>query len=441
METARNVSLGQRVAAVLIRDPLTAPHARRNDALLAAGLGVVAVVIALVGGDGRRPDVLGWALLFAVVLPLVWRRRAPLLVLLTMVAFVAPYHALDYNHNAPIPATMTALYTVGATGRPRRTLLTGAMVVGVTTAIAGTSSPHDALEVLRISGWIVAFLMVGMDVRIYRRYADSLVERAERAERTREEEAARRVAEERVRIARDLHDLLAHSITLIGVRTSVASHILTVTPDRLDRAAVAQALEEIAETCRDARAEVRTTLEVLREGTGEGTGPAERRPAAGAAGEGPLPDLASLPGLVRRAGARLTLRTDEAPYVPPAVAAAAYRIVQEALTNSVRHAGPGAAAAVRVEASDAVLRVVVTDDGDPSSGGGGGGTPGSGFGIVGMRERARSVGGTLSAEPREEGGFEVAAILPLRARAAQAVRPVQEPYAAQEPDGAPGAVI
>ena len=92
--------------------------------------------------------------------------------------------------------------------------------------------------------------MLGVDVRIYRQYVAAIVERAERAERTREEEARRRVAEERLRIARDLHDLLAHSITLIGVQTSVAAHVLAADPDRLDRAAVAKALDDIAETCR-----------------------------------------------------------------------------------------------------------------------------------------------------------------------------------------------
>jgi signal transduction histidine kinase len=365
----------------------------RDDALLAAGVGVLAVTLALSFDNGLAPDALGWALLFGSTAALVWRRTRPLPVLAAVLLCVVPYHALDNMHFAPLPGSLLALYTVAATARPAHTLLIGTGVIGLALSVMFRVDGHQGLETLRTSGWLFAVLVLGVQMRTYRRYIASVVGRAERAERTREEEAARRVAEERLRIARDLHDLLAHSITLIGVQTSVASHILTVAPDRLDRAAVAQALDDIAETCRTARAEVRTTLEVLRAGEGQ---------------RGPLPDLASLPGLARTAGARLTLRTEAAPDIAPAVAAAAYRIVQESLTNSVRHAGPAARAAVCVEARDTALHVTVTDDGDPP-----GGTAGSGFGIIGMRERARSVGGELSAGPREGGGFEVAAVLPL----------------------------
>lgn len=167
-----------------------------------------------------------------------------------------------------MPQTWIVLYTVAVTGRPLRTLAVGVGVTSVMVTVVLALSAHDGLELLRISGWVVAVLFCGVDVRIYRQYVASVLERAERAERTREEEAARRVAEERLRIARDLHDLLAHSITLIGVQTSVAAHILTVDPERLDRQAVAASLDDIAETCREARAELRTTLRVLR-GTGQ----------------------------------------------------------------------------------------------------------------------------------------------------------------------------
>jgi signal transduction histidine kinase len=236
-------------------------------------------------------------------------------------------------------------------------------------------------------------------MRFYRQYVASIVERAERAERTREEEARRRVAEERLRIARDLHDLLAHSITLIGVQTSVAAHVLAADPERLDRGTVAKALDDIAETCRSARGELRTTLEVLRD--------------QGVAGEerGPLPGLDGVPDLVaaaRLAGARVEtdVRVGEA---PPAVGAAAYRIVQEALTNAVRHAGPEPAVRVELYEERGALRLSVTDDGTGLAPGAGS----SGFGLVGMRERARSVGGTLDAGPRTGGGFEVSAVLPI----------------------------
>ncbi|MFE2047015.1 sensor histidine kinase [Streptomyces sp. NPDC059459] len=390
--------------AVINRDPRTAPHGTRNDAVLAAALLAVAACLALFTDEGRRPDAAGWTLLVAAHIPIVWRRRHPLLVLAAVVVLVGPYHALDNNHAAPGPASYVALYTLAVTGRPLRTLLTGVAVLTFSVSIMLTVDAHQAVELLRISGWVVAILFAGVDVRYYRQYVAAIVERAERAERTREEEARRRVAEERLRVARDLHDLLAHSITLIGVQTSVAAHVLTADPDRLDRATVAKALDDIAETCRSARGELRTTLEVLRE---------QDAPDA----RGPLPGLHGLPDLVeaaRLAGARAELSVD-AGTVPPAVGAAAYRIVQEALTNAVRHAGPEPTVRVEVRGERGALRLSVTDDGtgpDDPAATALVGTPG--FGLVGMRERARSVGGTLDAGPRAggAGGFAVTALLP-----------------------------
>lgn len=239
--------------AAINRDPLTAPHRTRNDAIFAAGVAVLAVALALLVDDGRRLDPLGWALLLGAHVPLVWRRTRPVLVMLAVVACVAPYHGLDFHHAAPTPASYLALYTVAVTGRPLRTVLVGMGVLGVAVSVMLSVSAKDAIQLLEISGWVVAMLFFGVDVRFYRRYVASIVDRAERAERTREEEARRRVAEERLRIARDLHDLLAHSITLIGVQTSVAAHVLTADPERLDRKAVAQALDDIAGTCRTAR--------------------------------------------------------------------------------------------------------------------------------------------------------------------------------------------
>ncbi|MBV1949379.1 sensor histidine kinase [Streptomyces sp. BV129] len=461
--------------AAVNRDPLTAPHRTRNDVFLAVGVTVLAVVLALLVDDGLPPGAPGWALLAGAHVSLVWRRSRPLLVLLAVAACVTPYHALDYDHAVPIPATLLALYTVAATGTVRRSLLTAVVVLGPTLIINSFTNPDGALELLRISGWIIAVLFFGVDARFYRRYVASIVERAERAERTREEEVRRRVVEERLRIARDLHDLLAHSITLIGVRTSVAAHVLTADPDRLDHKAVAQVLDDIAETCRTARGELRTTLEVLRAnetsvgaagqrerqrvaGPGSGPGPGSgSSPGSGlgfADGRGPLPGLDGLGALVeaaREAGAEVELSV-HADGVPPSVGAAAYRIVQEALTNAVRHGGrEDLTVRVGLRAAEGTLRVTVTDDGTSQGTGRGTGQgtgqrtgrgtnqgmgrgpghgvsgavrvgvgrgqgaagSGPGFGLVGMRERARSVGGTLDAGPGPTAGFEVTAVLPL----------------------------
>ncbi|WP_328693381.1 histidine kinase [Streptomyces phaeochromogenes] len=421
----------ERVMAAINRDPLTAPHRTRNDAIFAAGVAVLAVALALLVDDGRRLDPLGWALLLGAHVPLVWRRTRPVLVMLAVVACVAPYHGLDFHHAAPTPASYLALYTVAVTGRPLRTVLVGMGVLGVAVSVMLSVSAKDAIQLLEISGWVVAMLFFGVDVRFYRRYVASIVERAERAERTREEEARRRVAEERLRIARDLHDLLAHSITLIGVQTSVAAHVLTADPERLDRKAVAQALDDIAGTCRTARGELRTTLEVLRAhdavvGVGTDLGAGAGPGSVSGAGDmrGPLPGIDGLAGLAesgRVAGAKVELSV-RADGIPPSVGAAAYRIVQEALTNAVRHGGrEDLTVRVGLWTADGALRVSVTDDGTggganggANAGGGAGSSDGTpGFGLVGMRERARSVGGTLDAGPGPAEGFEVTATLPL----------------------------
>ncbi|MFJ4788694.1 sensor histidine kinase [Streptomyces sp. NPDC088794] len=417
----------ERVMSAINRDPLTAPHRTRNDAVLALGVAVLAVAITLMGGEGIRPDHLGWTLLLAGHVPLVWRRRRPVMALLGVVACMAPYYAFDYNPAPPVPAIVLALYTVAATGAVRRTLLTGVAVLGSTVISNGITDQDEALDSLEISGWIISVLVVGIAVRYYRLYVASIVERAERAERTREEEARRRVAEERLRIARDLHDLLAHSITLIGVQTSVAAHVLTADPERLDRKAVAQALDDIAGTCRTARGELRTTLEVLRAhdtvavaDPGAGAGSVFGSVSGAEDMRGPLPGIDGLAGLAetgRVAGAKVELSV-RADGIPPSVGAAAYRIVQEALTNAVRHGGrEDLTVRVGLWTADGTLRVSVRDDGtggDAGSGGGAGPSDGGpGFGLVGMRERARSVGGTLDAGPGPAGGFEVTATLPL----------------------------
>ncbi|MFF8862358.1 sensor histidine kinase [Streptomyces sp. NPDC015139] len=396
-----------------VQATITAPRPRRalasldplrQDACLAAGLAALASLIAVTLGTGRHPDALGWVLLLALHVPLAWRRRAPLTALTVMIALIAGYHQLDYNHSAPTAASMVILYTVAAGGSPRRTAAVGVSVVALMVALKIDHGVAGLAVTFQITGWIVSMLVLGGYLRVHRENTAAALERAERAERTREEEARRRVAEERLRIARDLHDLLAHSITLIGVQTSVAAHVLAADPDRLDRTAVARSLDDIAETCRTARGELRTTLEVLRD---PGTPDAR----------GPLPGLHGLTDLAKAAGvtAELTVRAGE---VPPAVGAAAYRIVQEALTNAVRHGGrDDLTVRVRVheeeqaEGSVRVLRVRVTDDG--TGGAVGEGRP-PGFGLVGMRERARSVGGTVEAGPRADGpGFAVSAVLPL----------------------------
>ncbi|MGP3976889.1 sensor histidine kinase [Streptomyces sp. 8N114] len=388
----------------------------RRDVVLAVVICAVQTAMALTASPagGRFPTVLGWALLTCSGALLVFRRRAPWLTILGILVCVGPYHAQDFSHLAAVPAALIGLYSMAVAGPPLRSLVTLCTIVGfMVTVMSSTGRTHELSDMLRSSGWIVVCVLFGETVRIHRDYLAAVVERAERAERTREEEAARRVAQERLRIARDLHDLLAHSITLIGVQTSVAAHVLVADPERLDREAVAKALEGISDTCRGARAELRTTLEVLRAGDAEGMEP--------------LPGLSGLPDLARAAcdaGAHVELSVSDSAHVlapAPAVGAAAYRIVQEALTNAVRHAGASVCVRARVEAAGGALRVSVVDDGGgaaPADEREGTSSPG-GFGIAGMRERARSVGGSLEAGPRApRPGFAVTALLPARPSAA-----------------------
>ncbi|WP_374705482.1 sensor histidine kinase [Streptomyces sp. AJS327] len=387
-----------------------APRVGRHDVLVALLVLLLQIALALwlSPDDGRIPDAGGWLLLSASALVLVGARRAPWLVVLGNILCVGPYHAQEFAHTAVVPASLAALYLLALAGPPLRSFLTLGCIVGVMAMmIGGMGGADEVSEMMRTSGWLVATVLVGEAVRIHRDYVAAIVERAERAERTREEEAARRVVRERLRIARDLHDLLAHSITLIGVQTSVAAHVLVADPERLDREQVAQALDGIAETCRDARLELRTTLEVLR--------------ADDPKALGPLPGLGGLPDLARGAegaGARVELTTATRLAtlpLPPVVGAAAYRVVQEALTNAVRHAGPSVSVwvAATLPGDGSALRISVVDDGGEPGPDTGESAPG-GYGIVGMRERARSIGGSLEAGPRTDArGFAVTATLPL----------------------------
>lgn len=403
--------------------------ASHKDALLAVAVLALQCALAMLlpADNGHRPDALGWTVIVVSALLLIARRRAPMAVMIAIVVAVGPYHAMDNLHVAVEPASMVALYSLAVAGPPLRTYPSAAAVIAIMASVmAVTSDRHAVADMLRSGGWVLAVALVGDAVRIHRKYVAAILGRAERAERTREEEAARRVAEERLRIARDLHDLLAHSITLIGVRTSVAAHVLLADPDRFDRATVAGALDGIADTCRDARAELRATLQVLR-------GDDER---------GPLPGLAGVADLARSAeaaGARVELTVAaDTDRVPPAIGAAAYRIVQEALTNAVRHAGgTPVRVGLTLDTGREALCIAVTDDG-PCTGAASPAPPQQdgkwrpwravapprqapeeetplGYGLIGMRERARSVGGTLTAGPAPEGGFAVAAVLPLAA--------------------------
>jgi signal transduction histidine kinase len=241
------------------------------------------------------------------------------------------------------------------------------------------------------TGWLVSAGITLVAFRMWQLHVREAEERAEEAERTREEVAARRAVEERLRIARELHDSLTHSISVVQVQAGVAAHLA-----RKRGEAVPPALLAIQEASTDATRELRATLGVLRSDD-----------EADGSGVGRLPHLVAR---TRAAGVPAQMAITGTPHpLPPDIDQAAYRIVQEALTNVARHAGPASAAVHLCYGSD-LLSIQVEDDGT--------GTPRQppvpGLGLIGMRERVSSLGGRLSAGPRADGGFRVWAELPLQ---------------------------
>jgi signal transduction histidine kinase len=286
---------------------------------------------------------------------------------------------------------------------------------------AGAFGPFNGIggPVTVVPFEIAAGVCLGLAMANRRAYVEEIRDRADRAERTREEEARRRVDVERLRIARELHDVVAHTMATINVQASAAAHLLPDAPPP-----VADALGAIRTASKDGLRELRTILNVLR--AADESDPTQPQPG--------LAQLDALAATVRRAGLPTTVRWAGAPTgslagtrpdLPPAVDLAGYRIVQESLTNTLRHAGP-ATATVEIAIQDGHLAITVMDTGKGVAGAGENGTGGSGHGLAGMRERAVSVGGTLEAGAAAGGGFRVAARLPLHDPATE---PATEPSA------------
>jgi signal transduction histidine kinase len=247
------------------------------------------------------------------------------------------------------------------------------------------------------AGWFISAGVMAVAAGMWQLHLREVEQRAETAERTRDEVARRRAVEERLRIARELHDSLTHSISVIQVQAGVAVHLA-----RKRGEDVPPALLAIQEAGTDAARELRATLGVLRS---QGDGGGEDCDGSG------LGQLDSLVARARSAGLPVTVTvTGKQRMLPQDVEQAAYRIVQEALTNVGRHAGQ-AHASVHLHYARDALTVQVDDDGKGSSAT----SPGTGLGLIGMRERVSALGGQLQAGPREGGGFQVQAELPARA--------------------------
>ena len=382
-------------------DRLTRWFHELNPWAIDAFLGTIFTVVGLIGlfgprdakFDWREPDALAVLLALGCSLPFYVRRRAPFGTLLVCTVSLVVLSSCQYPANVQSQMIVIYAYTLGAwaTG-PKRAIGLTALGAGLlTVGIIGIPDASGAN--LALSGaFYAASYAIGSSMRNRRLYNEQLEQRAADLERERDEEAKRAVADERLRIAQELHDVVAHSMGVIAVQAGVGAHVIDNDPDEAKRS-----LEAIAATSRSTLTEIRRLLGVLR---------ADEQGAYQ-----PAPGLADLDHLVDDLGAAglpvtVTIEGSQRD-VPPGVDLTAYRIVQEALTNVLKHAGP-ARADVRVDYAPGAIRLEIVDDGRGVNGRAGAG----GHGLMGMRERVGVYGGSLDARTATGGGFRVVAELP-----------------------------
>jgi signal transduction histidine kinase len=367
-------------------------------------------IIQFHGQPVPHPPAAAYLLVVAASLVLAVRRRWPFAVLAAATAGVTAYSLAGYINGAALLAPVAALYAVASQASIRKALACGAGVLAVLMAATAAHNPFGPFGggFVLIPALVAAATFAGIAVANRRAYIASIEARAQ-------QDARRRIDEERLRIARELHDVVAHTMATINVQAGAAAHVLAARPDDAGRhAQVAQALQSIRLASKEGLRELRAVLNVLRQA--DEADPTEPAPGIG--------QLTTLVAGVRRAGLETTVAvTGQARPLPAAVDLTAYRIIQESLTNTIRHAGP-ATAAVALGYREAELRIEVTDTGRGQPPGGTG--HGSGHGLAGMAERAAAVGGTVEAGPDPAGGFRVAARLPLNGQPLAATRPARE---------------
>jgi signal transduction histidine kinase len=418
------------------RRPAPDADGRRGDLLLAVGLyvgAILAMVLYRVAGYYEHPAA-GWVsalVLAAITLPLALRRRwpAPVAVAVTALCIVSGQLSVPEAVFSNI-ALFMALYTVGAWEPDRRRAfwtrlaivvgMFGYLFVELFQAATDPETSEQFDQAGAFSPWVAFMLIQILTNVLYFAGAwwfgehtwHAARERARTAwrgrllaiERLHAEEQA--IALERLRLARELHDSVAHHVSLMGVQAAAARTLLAT-----DAAASAAVLEQVEDSARQAVDELAGVLGVLRAG-----GLADAAPGEGVASAG-VDRLGELVEQARAAGLAVAFEAVGEPVpVAPLTSLAAYRVAQEALTNTRKHAGASARADVRLRWLPGVVEVEVSDDG---TGGRRGAAPSTGLGLVGMRERVAAVGGTLTAGPRERGGFLVRARLPVSAGGAR----------------------
>ncbi|MFI0357787.1 sensor histidine kinase [Actinomadura sp. 9N407] len=383
---------------------LRAGDGRLVDVLVAAAV-AVPVFVPLATAPEVTP--LGVAFNLGTVVPLVWRRRAPFAIALVVACFAMGVSLHDRPGQALQYGALVAIYTLAALGRHRwqRWGFIGVLVATIPPG-ALLIKKNDAGEFMFTLLLPMTAFLLGTLARTARERSNALLERSaqlererEALEREREAEAARAAAEERARIARDMHDVLAHAVSIMVVQAEAGPVVVRTDPEQAERV-----FDAIGDAGRDAMAQLRRMLGILKEEQDHG----ERAPQ---------PTIGTLPGLVEhvdRTQVHVRLAVEGvARDLPSDADLAAYRIVQEALTNTVKHAN-ARVAEVRLRWTDHELEITVTDDGqghderDP-------GWRRGGDGLIGIRERVVACGGTAEAGPLPDGGFRVFARLPYAA--------------------------
>ena len=350
---------------------------------------------------GQRPTtVLTWLLAVLIVAPILTHRRFPRASVTVCLGAVAIYAAGDYVAYPGI-AIFVLTFDIALQSEERisvPTLFASAVVIGVAVDLQPAKvtvlATYIASEICLGLAWLA-----GWTLRLRRARWAELQARAERLEREREEEARRAVTEERLRIARELHDVIAHSMSVIAVQSAVGHHVIDTQPTE-----ARQALGAIEATSRSALTEMRRLLGVLRQ-EGEPRGSLTPAPR--------LADLAALVTQVQDAGLKVWINVEgQRGAIPPGIDLSAYRIVQEALTNVIKHAFSSSATVTIGHHPDAVT-VEITDQGTAAPPRVPAPRTGSGHGIIGMRERVAVFGGEFTAGPGPDGGFRVRARFPI----------------------------
>jgi signal transduction histidine kinase len=344
---------------------------------------------------GTRPlDTFALFLLAAAALSLVGWRSVPVVAFGACLAWTVLFVWLGYSPGPVYLAPFAGLLVLVV--RSRASIWVSAAILSAASLALARAASGWSLGILVFCiVWLAAIGLFAAGVRLRRGYQAEIEARQRYEAHSIEEVRQRKSAEDRLRIARDVHDVVGHSLAVISLQAGVAEHLMKSRPDEAQRAVAA-----IRSVSKEALSQLRTELAQLR-------GEDRATPIAGAA-----PGLAEVPALVdslRAAGVAVELEVKSAGRpVPDIVSVACYRIVQEALTNVARHAGPGTAAKVRLDANDDHLEIEILDDGPGSATS----SPG-GQGLIGMRDRTTALGGRFTSNDRPDGGFRVSAVLPL----------------------------